>query len=142
MLHHRGLQRAGACEDVPVGYRVFPAGEQEFTPPSGGDQSRGIFRLSDGMSQMRANIWRYPPGTLGRRHAEHVQEEVFVVLEGTITLLLGDPAEPVELPSGSVAVVEPGTALQISNAGAEDAAVFIVGAPPEQAGADYLPDAV
>jgi quercetin dioxygenase-like cupin family protein len=124
-----------------VAYRVFSADEQVFTPPSGGDQSRRLFRLSDGMSQMRANVWRYPPGTRGRRHAEHVQEEVFVVLEGTITLLLGDPAEPVELRAGSVAVVEPGTAIQVSNAGDEDAAIFIVGAPPEQAGADYLPDA-
>jgi len=63
------------------------------------------------------------------------------VLEGTATIYLGDPAEAVELPSGSVAVVEAGTALQLANRGDEEMAVFIVGAPPEQAGADYLPDA-
>lgn len=124
-----------------MGHRVFRAGEQEFSAPSGGDQSRGILRLSDAMGQMRANIWRYPPGTRGLRHAEHVQEEVFVVLEGTVTLFLGDPAEPVKLPAGSVAVVEPGTALQVSNQGEEDATIFIIGAPPEQGQADYLPDA-
>jgi mannose-6-phosphate isomerase-like protein (cupin superfamily) len=124
-----------------MGYRVFGLEEQEFSAPSGGDQSRGILRLSDAMRQMRANIWRYPPGTRGRRHAEHVQEEVFVVLEGTATLFLGDPAELVELPAGSVAVVEPGTAIQVSNGGDEYLAVFIIGAPPEQGQADYLPDA-
>ena len=80
-----------------MAYAVFPAGEQEFSAPSGGDLSRSIFRLSDSLRQTRANIWRYPPGARGRRHAEHVQEEVFVVLEGTATLYLGDPAEAVEL---------------------------------------------
>jgi mannose-6-phosphate isomerase-like protein (cupin superfamily) len=124
-----------------VGYAVFPGGEQEFSAPSGGDQSRGLLRLSDAMREMRANIWRYPPGARGRRHAEHVQEEIFVVLEGTATLFFGDPPERLELPAGSVAVVEPGTAIQVSNASDEDAAIFIVGAPPEQGQADYLPDA-
>jgi quercetin dioxygenase-like cupin family protein len=124
-----------------MAYAVFPAGEQEFGAPSGGDLSRSIFRLSDSLRQTRANIWRYPPGARGRRHAEHVQEEVFVVLEGTATLYLGDPAEAVELPRGSVAVVEPGTAVQVANLADEDMAVFILGAPPEQGGADYLPDA-
>ena len=129
------------CEDSPMAYAVFPAGEQDFSAPSGGDLSRSIFRLSDALRQTRANIWRYPPGSRGRRHAEHVQEEVFVVLEGTATLYLGDPPETFELPRGSVVVVEPGTALQVANLGEEDMAVFIVGAPAEQGGADYLPDA-
>ena len=124
-----------------MAYQVFPAGEQEFGAPSGGDPSRSIFRLSESLRQTRANIWRYPPGARGRRHAERVQEELFLVLEGTATFYLGDPAETVELPRGSVAVVEPGTALQVANRSDEDMAIFIVGAPPEQAGADYLPDA-
>ena len=124
-----------------MAYTVFQVAEQEFSAPSGGDLSRSIFRLSDSLRQTRANIWRYPPGARGRRHAEHVQEEVFVVLEGTAPLYLGDPAEAVELPRGSVVVVEPGTAIQVANLGDEDTAVFIVGAPAEQGGADYLPDA-
>ena len=124
-----------------MGHSVFRVDEQEFSAPSGGDQSRGILRLSDSMRQMRATIWRYPPGTRGRRHAEHVQEEVFVVLEGIATLIFGDPPKRVELRAGSVAVVEPGTAIQVSNASDEDVAIFIVGAPPEQGQADYLPDA-
>ena len=48
---------------------------------------------------MRANIWRLPAGARGGRHIEHAQEEMFVVLEGTATLLLGDPPERVELPA-------------------------------------------
>lgn len=124
-----------------MAYSVFRPDAQEFSAPSGGDLSRSIFRLSDSMREMRANVWRYPTGSRGRRHAELVQEEVFVVLDGTATLYLGDPAEAVELPAGSIVVVEPGTAIQLANTSEEDATVFVVGAPPEQGGADYLPDA-
>jgi uncharacterized cupin superfamily protein len=123
-----------------VGFTLFRSDDVEFTTPSGGDQTRGILRLSDAMSQMRANVWRLPPGSRGRRHAERVQEELFVVLEGTVTLALGDPPEMTELSRGSIAVVEPGTAIQVRNEGAEQAEVLIVGAPPETGQADYLPD--
>jgi len=89
---------------------------------------------------MRANIWRLPPGSRGARHLERVQEEMLVVIEGTATLLVGDPPERVELPSGSVAVVEKETALQLRNEGEAEIVVLIVGAPPEEGRAEYLPD--
>ena len=41
---------------------------------------------------------------------------------------------------GSVVIVQPGTPLQIRNDGADEAMLFIVGAPPEQGGADFFPD--
>jgi mannose-6-phosphate isomerase-like protein (cupin superfamily) len=123
-----------------VAYTVFRRDELGFGPPRAGDQSRGIAGLSDAMTNMRANAWRYPPGTRGRRHSEGVQEEVFVVLEGTLTLLLGDPPERVELPTGSVAVVQPGTPLQVRNEGDADLVLVIVGAPPEMGQGEILPD--
>jgi uncharacterized cupin superfamily protein len=123
-----------------VGYSVFRSDDREWSTPSAGDQTRGIVRLSDAMTQMRTNVWRLPPGARGRRHAERVQEEVFVVLDGTTTLALGDPAERVELPTGSIAVVEAGTALQVRNESDAETTVLIVGAPPETEQADYLPD--
>ena len=124
-----------------MGFTVFRSDGREWSEPSGGDQTRGILRLSDAMTQMRANIWRMPAGSRGRRHAERVQEEIFVVLDGTATLALGDPAERVELPSGSVAVVEPGTGIQVLNESDAETTVLIVGAPPVTGEADYLPDA-
>ena len=120
---------------------MFQRGELEFGMPSAGDQRRGIVRLSEAMSQMRANLWRLPPGARGRRHAERAQEEVFVVVDGTATLALGEPPERIELANGSIAVVEPGMALQVLNEGSVDATVLIVGAPPVTGEADYLPDA-
>lgn len=97
-------------------------------------------RLSDSLKNTRANVWRMPAGSRGRRHLEKVQEELFVVLGGIPTLRLGEPAESIVLPAGSVAIVEPGTALQLLNDGDEDAVVLIVGAPPVEGQAEYLPE--
>lgn len=123
-----------------MGYTVFGSGEREWSSPSGGGASRGIVRLSDALQNMRANIWSFPPGTRGRRHVERVQEELFVVLDGTATMLLGDVPDRFELPAGSVVVVEPATALQVLNDGDVATTVLIVGAPPEAGQAEYLPD--
>ena len=122
-----------------MGYTVFQADAHEWQDRDDGS-GRKVARLSDSMSQARANIWRYPSGAKGRRHADHVQEETFVILAGTPSLFLGDPPERVDLSPGSVVVVQPGTALQIRNDGADEAMLFIVGAPPEQGGIDTFPD--
>src|SRR6187401_330243 len=133
---------------VGMGYHVVRAGDhayEERTPPEGrkSDPARLAADLTTaaGLQQSRARLWRYPPGSRGRRHADHAQEEVFVVLSGTLTMHLGEPAERVELPPESVVSVEPGTALQLRNDGDEEVVVFIYGAPPEQAGADFFADA-
>ena len=123
-----------------MGYTIFRPEEREYQPPQRGDQRRSLAPLSDALHTMRANIWRLPPGGRGNRHLERVQEEMFVVLEGTATLLIGEPPERVELPCGSVAVVETETALQLRNEGDAEMVVLIVGAPPEQGRAEYLPD--
>jgi len=36
--------------------------------------------------------------------------------------------------------VQPGTILQLRNAGADELVLFIYGAPPEQEGADFFDD--
>jgi mannose-6-phosphate isomerase-like protein (cupin superfamily) len=123
----------------PVGYTVFRQDEIEWEP-RGDESGRTVGRLSDSMTRSRANIWRYPPGTKGKRHADNVQEEVFVVLDGTLTVDLGEPPERHEIPRGGVLVVQPGTILQLRNAGDEELALFIYGAPPEQGGADFFDD--
>lgn len=92
------------------------------------------------LQQSRGRIWRYPPRTRGRRHADRVQEEVFVVLFGTLTMLLGDPPERVDLPAQSVVAVEPMTPLQARNETDEELVLYVYGAPPEQAGAEFFDD--
>jgi mannose-6-phosphate isomerase-like protein (cupin superfamily) len=85
-------------------------------------------------------VWRYPRRTRGRRHADHAQEEVFVVISGTLTMLLGDPPERVDVGPQSVVAVEPMTPLQVWNETDEELVLYIYGAPPEQAGADFFDD--
>jgi mannose-6-phosphate isomerase-like protein (cupin superfamily) len=108
--------------------------------PRGDDDPRSVARLSDALTQSRANLWRYPPGARGRRHADHAQEEVFVVLDGTLTVDLGDPPERHEIARGGVLVVQTGTALQLRNAGDEELLLFIYGAPPVTGQAEFFTD--
>jgi mannose-6-phosphate isomerase-like protein (cupin superfamily) len=122
-----------------MGFHVFRPGEPEFVDRGDGS-GRELASISDRLLSSAAKFWRYPPGTRGKRHAEHTQEEIFVVLEGAAKIDLGDPPERHELPRGSVCVVQPGTPLQLRNDGDEDVLFFIVGAPPEDDGADYFPD--
>ena len=91
-----------------------------------------------GLRASRARLWRYPPRVVGRRHSDRAQEEVFVVLSGTLTMLLGDEPERVDLGPGGVVAVEPMTALQMRNESDDEVVVFVYGSPPEQAGSDML----
>ena len=123
-----------------MGYTVFRLDELSFGPPQRGDQRRRIASLSEAMHAMRSNIWRLPPGVRGARHIEHAQEEMFVVLQGRVTMLLGDPPDRVELAAGSVAVVGTDTGQQLRNESDAEAVVLVVGAPPERGRAEHLPD--
>ncbi len=122
-----------------MGSTVFQPGELAFEP-RGDTDPRLVARLSDALAHSRANIWRYPPGARGKRHADHGQEEVFVVLSGTLTIDLGDPPVRHEVGRGGVVVVESGTVLQLRNAGSEELVLFIYGAPPETGRAEFFPD--
>jgi mannose-6-phosphate isomerase-like protein (cupin superfamily) len=122
-----------------MAFTIFHASGLEYEPRDD-DSGRTIARLSDELTQSRANIWRYPPGARGRRHADHVQEEVFVVLDGTLTVDLGEPPERHTLERGSVLVVQPNTILQLRNAGEEELVLYIYGAPPRSEGADFFDD--
>src|SRR5262249_31047461 len=84
-----------------VGFTIFRQDEVDWQPRAE-DDPRKVARLSDALSQSRANLWRYPPGSIGRRHCDNAQEEVFVVLDGTLTVDLGDPPERHEVPRGGV----------------------------------------
>jgi quercetin dioxygenase-like cupin family protein len=111
-------------------------------PHEPGEPARHVAELSEGLglTQARANVWRYEPGAKGRRHRHPLQEETFVVLEGTLTMELGEPAERVEVPRGGVLRVSPGTALRASNEGTTDLVVYVHGWPREDERAEVLDD--
>jgi quercetin dioxygenase-like cupin family protein len=127
-----------------VAYHVVNGGEHDWIerPGEEGRVSRWMADVtpSAALNESRARVWRFPPGARGRRHKELAQEEVFVVLDGTLTLLLGDPPERFDLPPRSVASVEPGTGVQMRNESGTDVTVFVYGAPPVPGQAEYLDD--
>ena len=124
-----------------MAYSIFHAGELEWHPRREGDP-RLVSELSGSMTRSRANLFRYPPGAIGRRHIDPVQEEVFVVVDGTLTIHMGEGDDPErhELERGSVLVVQPETILQLRNASDAELVLFIYGAPPVSGGADFFDD--
>jgi len=129
-----------------VGFSVInPADlEWETRPAEPGEAKRHVAGLTDraGFQHTRANLWRYAPGAKGRRHADMLQEETFVVLGGTLSMYLGDPPERHDVEAGGLVHVESGTPLQIVNHGAEDLLLYSYGAPPERGHAEFLDSAV
>jgi mannose-6-phosphate isomerase-like protein (cupin superfamily) len=116
-----------------MGYSVLRPEDQMFAAPSW-RPDEPVRRLVElplhaNLRHSQANLWRYPPGSRGRRHREPVQEEVFCVVEGTLTMLLGEPPEQFELPPRSLVIVEPRTPLQLRNESDADVLVFAYGAP-------------
>jgi uncharacterized cupin superfamily protein len=127
-----------------VSYRVVNATEHrwEERPSIGGGEPRRSSNLTSaaGLTESRARLWRLPPHSRGRRHAEGGQEEVFVVISGTLTMLLGDPPERVDLEPSSIVAVEPGTGIQLRNQSDDEVMVFAYGAPPVTEGSEFLDD--
>lgn len=126
-----------------MAYRIVKAEQLEWEEY---ERFPGRFRAAltelAGLRHTRANLIRHEPGAAGPRHAERVQDEIFVPLRGTLTMYLGEPPERHEVPVGAVVHVEAGTVLQIVNETKEELVVFACGAPPERAGADMFESAV
>lgn len=92
------------------------------------------------LTQSRAQMWRYPPHTRGRRHADPDQEEVFVPIRGTLTVAVEDPPQRVDVGPGGVILVKAGTPLQLRNETDEELLLFAYGAPPVSGNAEFLDD--
>jgi len=125
------------------GYAISRPNEREWTATrTRTEHRRTIVDLTTalGLEKSRARLWRYPPGASGVRHVEGEQEEVFVVLDGTLTLGLGEPPTRETLPPGSVAAVQPGTPIHVRNDGNAEVTFLAYGAPPIADAADYLPE--
>jgi mannose-6-phosphate isomerase-like protein (cupin superfamily) len=74
------------------------------------------------------------PGQRGRIHRHTTQEEVYIVLSGTLTL--GVEGEERELGQGELARVAPDVRRQIANRGTEDVLMIALGGHNEHVGRD------
>ena len=127
-----------------MAYDVVHHGDLEWEERPGheGQEPRLAAALTDGarMTESRARMWRYPPHTRGRRHLDPDQEEVFVPLRGTLTMLLGEPWERVDVEPGGVVVVHQCTPLQPRNETDEEILFLAYGAPTRHGNAEFLDD--
>jgi quercetin dioxygenase-like cupin family protein len=129
-----------------MAFRVVSPSELTWKtrPHEPGEPARHVAELSDraGFAHTRANLWRYEPGAKGKRHRHPQQEETFVPVTGTLTMYLGEPPERVEVPTGGLIHVEPGTELQTANHGDEELLLYVYGTPPESEHAHILDSAL
>jgi len=87
-----------------------------------------------GVESFGLNLLRFGPGGRSRIHRHQHQEEVYLVLEGTLTLLVEN--EPTEVPKGGLARVAPDVRRQLVNRGREPLALIAIGGATPHEGRD------
>jgi quercetin dioxygenase-like cupin family protein len=87
-----------------------------------------------GISTFGLNQMKLRPGQRGRIHRHARQEEVYLVLSGTLTLWI--EGEPHELGEGDLARVAPDVRRQVHNRTTEDVLMLALGGANEHVGRD------
>jgi uncharacterized cupin superfamily protein len=101
---------------------------------AGGEDRFQRLRQELGVSTFGLNLIRLRPGQRGRIHRHERQEEVYVVLEGTLTLYT--EGEPRELGRGDLARVAPDVRRQLVNRHAEPLLLLALGGATAHEGRD------
>ena len=125
--HDEAPRASDAHDEMQDGVTVAaldPAGDERF-------QS---LRRELGVSSFGLNLLRLRPGQRGRIHRHERQEEVYVVLEGTLTL--GVEGEERRLARGELARVAPSVRRQLVNRGSELLLVLAIGGAERHEGRD------
>jgi uncharacterized cupin superfamily protein len=101
-----------------------------------GEERFQLLRRELGVSSFGVNLLRLRPGQRGRIHRHARQEEVYVVLAGTLTL--GVEGTERELPQWSAVRVAPTVRRQLINKGREDLTLLALGGAEQHEGRDGL----
>ncbi len=114
-----------------MSYRVLPA-ETAFWRPSNqlGVENCDLAKQLEATT-LGARLWRLVPGQASTRHRHRSTAELYVLLEGTGRMHVGD--ELLTLDPLSTVHVEPGTVRQLFNDTTDDQLWLVVGAPAEPA---------
>ena len=114
-----------------MSYRVLAA-EDAFWRPS---NQMGVLNTDLAKqlqaSTMGARLWRLQPGQASTRHRHRCTHELYVLLEGTGRIRIGEELHTLE-PLSSL-LVDPGEIRQLFNDTEADQVWLVVGAPPEPA---------
>ena len=99
-----------------------------------GDERFQSLRRELGVSSFGINLITLNPGERGRIHAHERQEEVYLVIEGELTLVV--EGEEHALGRGRLARVGPSVRRQLVNKGPERLALLALGGSGEHTGRD------
>lgn len=112
--------------------RILHAGDAHWRPSNQMGVLNTDLAKQLGGGPIAARLWRLAPGQASTRHRHVTQTELYVVIEGTGRMRIGD-GEPLTLAPQSCVLVEPATVRQVFNDTAADALWLVVGTPPELA---------
>jgi quercetin dioxygenase-like cupin family protein len=111
--------------------RILPASDAYWRPSNQMGIPNTDLAKQLGAQTIAARLWRLAPGQASTKHRHVTQTELYVLLEGTGRIRIGDDAFTLE-PLSS-ALVEPDVVRQVFNDTADDALWLVVGAPQELA---------
>jgi quercetin dioxygenase-like cupin family protein len=114
-----------------MSYTVLPADEAFWRPSNQmGVLNTDLARQLDA-TEMGARLWRLAPGQASTRHRHLRQTELYVVLQGTGRIRIGD--DVLTLDPLSTLLVLPDAVRQVFNDTAQEALWLVVGTPAEAA---------
>ncbi len=113
------------------GYRLLAAADAHWRPSNLMGVLNTDLALQLGSRTLGARLWRLRPGQASTRHRHRGETELYVLLEGTGRIRVGDDLLTVE-PLSAV-LVQPRTIRQPFNDTDSDQLWLVVGAPPEPA---------
>jgi len=104
---------------VPPGAgRVYPMGAVHAVFKADGDETRGQYSISE---------WWLEPYTRGPGAHSHDEDDVFFVIEGTLSFFVG--GEWIDAPKGSLVIAPAGTAHDFENRTGERAGALNLSVP-------------
>lgn len=123
---------------MPAGYAVLPADDAFWRPSNLLGVMNTDLAKQLGMSTLGGRFWRLEPGQTSTRHRHVEQDELYVVIEGTGRIRIGD--ELCTLPPLSTVHVEAATVRQVFNDTDQPVLWLVVGAPVEPINTLAMPD--
>lgn len=123
---------------MPDGYSVLSAADAFWRPSNATGVMNTDLARQLGTDALGARLWRLGPGQTITRHRHQVTTELYVLLEGTGRVRIGDDVLTLE-PLSALAV-EPRTVRQVFNDTGADALWLMCGAPAEPANTLQMSD--
>jgi uncharacterized cupin superfamily protein len=123
--------KVGCGDNSRMAHRLLRAAEAHWRPSNQMSVLNTDLAKQLGAGTLGARLWRLAPGQASTKHRHRSQEELYLLLEGSGRVRVGEELLALE-PMDSL-LVEPGTVRQLFNDTGADQLWLVVGAPPEAA---------